>query len=95
MICALVWILPPPSSSWKVTSALACPWPPDSRAFTRSTARCAASSFSTTSTVPTIFIDMAPILSRISALAESGPVRSVTLPPSTAGTTRSRSRIEA
>ena len=28
VICALVWIVPPPSSSWKTTSALAWPWPP-------------------------------------------------------------------
>ena len=36
VICAWVWIVPPPSRSWNVTSALACPVPPDSRERTRS-----------------------------------------------------------
>ena len=45
--------------------------------------------------MPTIFIDIAPHRMRISALTESGPVVSSTLPPSTAGTTRSRSVIDA
>lgn len=95
VICALVWTVPPPLLSWKVTSALAWPWPPASRALTRSTARWAAASCSTTSTVPFIFIDIAPLFMRISALTASGPVFSMTLPPSTAGTTRSRSVIAA
>ena len=51
----------------------------------------AAASFSTISTVPVNFIDIAPILTTISALTESGPVVSSTQPPSTHGTTRSRS----
>ena len=38
-------------------------------------------------------MDIAPILTLISALTSSGPVRSSTLPPSTHGTSRSRSRI--
>ena len=45
--------------------------------------------------MPVNFIDIAPILTLISALTESGPVVSSTLPPSTHGTTRSRSRIVA
>ena len=47
------------------------------------------------STVPVNVIDIAPILTRISALTEFGPVVSTTLPPSTHGTTRSRSVIAA
>ncbi len=39
--------------------------------------------------------DIAPIFKTISALTESGPVVSITRPPSTAGTTRSRSTIAA
>src|SRR4029079_18736516 len=57
------------------------------------TAVCAASSRSATSTVPLNVIDIAPILTLISALACSALVRSSTLPPSTHGITRSRSRI--
>ena len=48
-----------------------------------------------TSTVPISFIDIAPIFRMIWALTDSGPVVSSTLPPSTAGTTRSRSVIAA
>ena len=48
-----------------------------------------------TSTVPVNVIDIAPILTRISAFTESGPVVSTTLPPWTAGTTRSRSVMAA
>ena len=44
VIWAAVWIVPPPSESEKVTSALAKPWPPVSRDLTFSSARCAASS---------------------------------------------------
>ena len=47
------------------------------------------------STLPVNVIDIAPILILISARTESGPVDSSTLPPSTHGTTRSRSRIVA
>ena len=95
VICALVWIVPPPSSSANVTSAFACPWPPASRDLTLMTTRWASASCSTISTVPVKVIDIAPILILISALTASGPVLSSTLPPSTQGTTRSRSRIVA
>src|SRR4051812_44510784 len=60
---------------------------------TWSTARCASSSRSTTSTVPRNVIDIAPILTLISALASAGLSRSTTFPPSTHGMMRSRSRI--
>ena len=43
--------------------------------------------------MPVKVIDMAPIFTLISALTDSGPVRSSTLPPSTHGISRSRSRI--
>src|SRR3984957_2827890 len=46
-------------------------------------------------TVPVNFIDIAPILTRISALTASGLVCSITLPPWTQGTSFSRSRIES
>ena len=59
------------------------------------TTRWASASCSTISTVPSKFSDIAPILMWISALTESGPVFSSTLPPSTQGTTRSRSVIAA
>ena len=78
-----------------MTSAFACPWPPASLDLTLITTRWAAGSCSTISRVPVNFIDIAPILTLISALTESGPVRSMTLPPSTHGTVRSRSRIVA
>ena len=52
-------------------------------------------SFSPTSTVPVNFIDIAPILTLISALTCSGSLSSRTLPPSTQGTTRGRSVIVA
>src|SRR3954470_512965 len=84
---------PPPSAIPNVTSALAKPCPPVSLDFTRRTARCASSSRSVTSTVPRNVIDIAPILTLISALARSGLSRSSTLPPSTQGMIRSRSRI--
>src|SRR6185437_4543563 len=93
LICALVWILPPPSFRANVTLAFAKPWPPASFDFTASTAVCAASSFSVTSTVKTI--DIAPIFTLISALTDSSPVFSSTLPPSTQGTSCSRSRMVA
>src|SRR5512132_1912784 len=48
-----------------------------------------------TSTLPVNVIDIAPIFMTISALTESGPVVSSTRPPSTHGTTRSRSVIAA
>ena len=95
VIWAFVWMLPPPSLSAKVTVALACPCPPASRDLIVSTARWSASSFSVTSTVPVNFIDIAPIFTRISAFTASGPVVSSTLPPWTAGTTRSRSVMAA
>ena len=41
--------------------------------------------------MPLNVIDIAPIFTRISALTDSGPVVSITRPPSTHGTTRSRS----
>ena len=75
VIWAFVWMLPPPSLSAKVTVALAYPCPPASRDLIVSTARWSASSFSVTSTVPVNFIDIAPILTRISAFTASGPVR--------------------
>ena len=78
-----------------MTVAFACPWPPASRDLTLMTAVCAAASCSTISTVPVNFIDIAPIFTLISALADSGLVRSITLPPSTHGITWSRSRITA
>src|SRR3954452_6253860 len=55
----------------------------------------ASSSRSVTSTVPRKVIDIAPILTLISALAFSSDSRSITLPPSTHGMIRSRSRIAA
>ena len=75
--------------------ALACPCPPASRDFTLSTAVWAAASCSMISSVPENVIDMAPILTLICALTDSGPVRSSTLAPSTQGITRSRSRTVA
>ncbi len=95
MICAFVWIVPPPSVSANVTSAFANPWPPASFDLTRITTRWAAASCSTISTVPVNVIDIAPILTLISALTVVGSIASSTLPPSTHGTTRSRSRIVA
>ena len=77
------------------TLAFACPWPPASFDLTLITTRWAAASCSTTSTVPVNVIDIAPILTLISARTAPGPVVSSTLPPSTHGTTRSRSRIVA
>ena len=77
------------------TSAFAWPCPPASRDLTRIDDRCAAASCSTISTVPVNVIDIAPILTSICAFTESGPVVSSTLPPSTHGTTRSRSVIAA
>src|SRR3954452_10484368 len=93
VICAAVWMSPPPSLSVKRTSAFAWPWPPTSRAFTRSIAVWASSSVSATSTVPANVIDIAPIFTLISAFADVGLVRSTTRPPWTHGTIRSRSRI--
>src|SRR4051812_34661831 len=84
---------PPPSLSAKRTSAFAWPWPPTSRAFTRSSAVCEPSSVSATSTVPANVIDIAPIFTLISAFADVGLVRSTTRPPWTHGMIRSRSRI--
>ena len=68
---------------------------PASRDFTVSVAVCAAGSCSVISSVPVNVIDMAPILTLIWPLHDSGPVISSTLPPSTHGTTRSRSRMVA
>ena len=65
------------------TLAFACPWPPASLDLTLITTRWAAASCSTISTVPVNVIDIAPILTLISALTEPGPVVSSTLPPST------------
>src|SRR3954471_814423 len=93
LICAAVWTVPPPSFRSNVTSALACPCPLFSLDLMRRTARCSASSRSTTSTVPLNVSDIAPMRTLISAFAASGLVRSTTLPPSTHGTMRSRSRI--
>src|SRR5919199_348537 len=61
--------------------------------FTRSTAVCVPSSVSATATVPANVIDIAPIFTLISALADVGLVRSTTRPPCTHGMIRSRSRI--
>src|SRR3954469_2944905 len=93
VICAAVWILPPPSARSNATSAFAWPWPPTSRDLTFSSAWRAASSCATTSTVPANVIDIAPIFPLISAFAAVGLVRSTTRPPWTHGTSRSRSRI--
>src|SRR3954452_15527702 len=95
VICAAVWMSPPPSLSVKCTSAFAWPWPPSSRAFTRSIAVWAATSVSATSTVPANVIDIAPIFTLLSAFADVGLVRSTTRPPWTHGMIRSRSRIAA
>ena len=59
------------------------------------TARWPSGSFSVISTVPVNFIDIAPIFTTISALTVSSLVRSSTRPPSTHGTTCSRSVIVA
>ena len=75
--------------------ALAWPWPPFSRDLTAITARWASASFSVISTVPVKVSDIAPILTTISALTASSLVRSSTRPPSTHGTTCSRSVIVA
>src|SRR3954467_14085811 len=91
VICAWVWPVPPPSETSNVAVALAWPCPPASRDLTLITARCASASFSTISTVPVKVIDIAPIRTTISARTASSPVRSTTRPPSTHGTTRSRS----
>ena len=53
--------------------ALACPCPPASRDLTLSTAVWAAASCSMISSVPVNVIDMAPILTLIWALTDSGP----------------------
>ena len=95
VIWALVWMVPPPSERVKVTVAFAYPWPPASRDLTPITMRWAAASCSTMSTVPVNVMDIAPILTLISALTDSGPVFSSTEPPSTQGIVRSRSRIAA
>src|SRR3954467_5720835 len=86
-------MVPPPSSSWNATFAFAYPCPPASLDFTAITARWASASCSTTSTVPVNVSPIAPIFTTISAVTVFGPVRSSTRPPSTHGTTRSRSRI--
>src|SRR5262245_34853875 len=86
---------PPPSLRATTMVPLANPCPPASLDLTLRTARCAAASFSTVSTVPVKVIDIAPILTRIWALIASSPVRSVTVAPSTHGTTRSRSVMMA
>src|SRR3954467_13691539 len=86
-------MVPPPSSSWNATFAFACPCPPASLDLTAITARWASGSCFTTSTVPVNVRPIAPIFTTISAVTVFGPVRSSTRPPSTHGTTRSRSRI--
>ena len=75
VICAFVWIVPPPSVSEITTLAFACPWPPASFDLTLIATRWASASCSTISTVPVNVIDIAPIFTLISALTESGPVR--------------------
>src|SRR3954453_6361438 len=63
LICAAVWISPPPSCRVKVTSAFAWPEPPVSRDLIRSSALSA--SLETTVTVPRNVIDIAPIFTLI------------------------------
>ena len=91
VICACVWIVPPPSRSWKVTSALAWPVPPG-------LARLHAQQRGVRRLVLLDDLDRADQLHRHRPHAHEDlgldllrAPASVTLPPSTAGTTRSRS----
>src|SRR4051794_2642390 len=91
VICAWVCSVPPPLARLNSAVAFAWPCPPASRDLTVITARWTPASFSVISTVPMNFSDIAPMRTTISAFTESSPSFSSTLPPSTHGTTCSRS----